>query len=513
MADETQVVPPKPPAGEIITERALQLTTYALYRNTQAFGGVRDPSIIWSSMLRDDGSAILYYRELEEKDVDVANALNTLKGSVLERKWNIEPADKDDTKAVEVAQFVKDQIANVENIDLVIDNLLDGPGYGFSVQEMIFDPSEGQAGLLDIRDCPQELFLFGKRYTPQIGPMQFLDSPYAGEGTPVPEEKFLIFSYRARSRNRMGRPLLRTVFWSSWFKRNMLRLWAQYAEKGPGTAVVRYSDAASEQEKQQAAEIARALAESVAVAIPQNFDIEKELLTIARSINPDVYEHFFKAMQLDIVRFILGETLTSFGGEDGKGTQALGDVHADTLQMKTVGLAKAAAAVLNRQLVRPLVLWNFGPDAPMPKWTYDVEEKEDLTERLGVDSGLYEMGVQIPVSYVQERYGIPAPVDGEAVLNKPANVAPAVTIRDGASAAFAERSSRLRSFIARSRSQGTSEAEIRTAIFAEVGNQAHAEAELAEMDRLVAQLQGEALPLLGERSGQIGRVLSQTGGR
>ena len=112
---------------------------------------------------------------------------------MLERSYSIKPFDES-SQAAEVAKFVEDELARVENLDGVIDNMLDAPGYGFSVAEMEYDTSEGQASLVNIKDCPQELFLFGNRFQPQIGPMQFLNSPYASSGVPVPEQKFMIFS-------------------------------------------------------------------------------------------------------------------------------------------------------------------------------------------------------------------------------------------------------------------------------------------------------------------------------
>jgi hypothetical protein len=179
MADETNAIPPKPPSGEIVTTAALYATQVSLYQNTLAFGGSRNPSTIWQSMTRNESRAMLYFRELEEKDTDVANGLDTLKESVLGREWSIEPADKDDKLSVEIAEFVKGELGKIPNIDGVLDNMLDAPGYGFSVQENIYDVSMGQASLRDIRDCPQELFLFGDRFTPQIGPLQFLSNPWA----------------------------------------------------------------------------------------------------------------------------------------------------------------------------------------------------------------------------------------------------------------------------------------------------------------------------------------------
>src|ERR1039458_4388469 len=94
-------------------------------------------------------------------------------------------------------------------------------------------------------------------------------------------------------------------------------------------------------------------------------------------------------MQYNIARRILGETLTSFGAsESGKGSQAQGEVHADTLEQRIIELCRGLASVINRQLVRPLVLWNYGPDAPMPTWGFDLEEEEDLSKRIVIDSAL-----------------------------------------------------------------------------------------------------------------------------
>ena len=230
---DPELEPPRPPTGEIVTPQALYLTNLAQYRNTLAFSGQKNPTSIWTSMIRDDSSSMIYYRELEEKDEDVANSLDALKYSVLKRERQLTPPD-DSSQAEEIVDFIQAQLDGLTNFEAVLDNLLDAPGYGFALAEMIFDVSEGQVALLDIHDCPQELFLFGRRYYPQIGPPEFLDSPCAMQGAVVPEEKFIVFSYRGRARNRMGRPLLRSIFWPSWFKRNVLGMWLRYGGERSG---------------------------------------------------------------------------------------------------------------------------------------------------------------------------------------------------------------------------------------------------------------------------------------
>ena len=464
-------VPAMPPKGQIVSSGSLYLQQISLYRNTFAFGGTRNPTDIWASMTYNMPQTMAYYRELEDKDEDVANCLDTLKLSVLERDRSVLPAPRDESaQAQEVKEFIEAQLGKLD-FHAVLDCILDAPGYGFSVQEMVFDTSMGQAELAAIDDCPQELFLFGNRFYPQVGKLQLLDNPWASEGQLVPEEKFLVFSYRKRSRNRMGRPLLKAVFWPSWFKRNIQRLWMQYAEKGPGTAVVHYNDADNESERQKAVDIAQALIDNVAVAVPKGFEYDKDLLKIARSQDPRVYENFFQAMQYSIARRTLGETLTSFGNEGGTGSKAQGSTHADTLDKRSVELCRSLQSVVNQQLIKPLVLWNFGPKAPMPVWQFDLEEAEDLSLALTVDSGLQRMGKLFTVGYISDRYDRPMAKgeDPDQVLVPNVN-APPVALTDRSTATFAERQA---------------EAAMR--------------AEMDQYDTLFAQLQTEAKGIFAKR--------------
>ena len=452
-------VPAMPPKGQIVSSGSLYLQQISLYRNTFAFGGTRNPTDIWASMTYNMPQTMAYYRELEDKDEDVANCLDTLKLSVLERDRSVLPAPRDESaQAQEVKEFIEAQLGKLD-FHAVLDCILDAPGYGFSVQEMVFDTSMGQAELASIDDCPQELFLFGNRFYPQVGKLQLLDNPWASEGQLVPEEKFLVFSYRKRSRNRMGRPLLKAVFWPSWFKRNIQRLWMQYAEKGPGTAVVHYNDADNESERQKAVDIAQALIDNVAVAVPKGFEYDKDLLKIARSQDPRVYENFFQAMQYSIARRTLGETLTSFGNEGGTGSKAQGSTHADTLDKRSVELCRSLQSVVNQQLIKPLVLWNFGPKAPMPVWQFDL------------DSGLQRMGKLFTVGYISDRYDRPMAKgeDPDQVLVPNVN-APPVALTDRSTATFAERQA---------------EAAMR--------------AEMDQYDTLFAQLQTEAKGIFAKR--------------
>jgi phage gp29-like protein len=306
---------PRPPSGEIVSSRVLEVlgTGFSTLNLSRGFGGTKDPTQTWASMIGNEPAAFSFYFDLAEKDDDCGALLETLKLSVLGRERTIEPAD-DSAEALRVADFVTEELDAIPAFHQALHALLDAPGYGLSVAEINFDVTAGQVGVLSINDCPQECFAFAEqRWLPQVGPLRFFANPYSGKGEVVPEEKFFVFSYNPRKRNRFGRPLLRRAFWPSWFKRNAIRFWLRFAEKGPGTAAVKYPSGGGEDEQRKALQAAEALIEKVAVAVPSNFELVEALLTSARSQNPAVYERLVQRNELAIARAILGETLTSHG--------------------------------------------------------------------------------------------------------------------------------------------------------------------------------------------------------
>jgi phage gp29-like protein len=417
--------PAPPPPGALVTPEILYLNQGSVYRLAAAFAGVADPTVVWQQMIDNSPQAILFYRELEEKDEDVGDAIAEMKLSVLGRDVQIMPGDES-SRAIDAAEFVQQQLDQLPDWRNSLDAILDAPFYGYSISEMIFDVSSGQVSLQDVRDCPQELFCFAQFGFPQIGQLQLKQYLGSYQGTPMPEQKFITFTSRSRAGNRMGRPLLRSVYWPSWFKRNTQRFWMRLAERGPGTAVVTHAAGATPEDKKQALAAAEALVNSVAMAVPENFKVMEELLKGTRTADPKTYEALYSALESKIYRRIVGSTLTSHGSDGGKGTQALGNVHAATKEERSVELTLQIDAVLNRQLVRPLVLWNFGPDCPMPTLKHDVSNGEDLGKRITVEDTLQQMGLPLSKKYVYKRYGVEVPDEKDELLERSAVPAPPI---------------------------------------------------------------------------------------
>jgi phage gp29-like protein len=417
MAPEAKSVPALPVGREIVTNEVLASRQYATNFLTRGFGGQSDPTVIWTSLINDSQDAYRYMRELEEKDEDVSTMSDMLKLAVLSQPWEIVPADES-SKAAEVAEFIKGEFNRLGNLHEKLDAILDGVFYGVSVSETLYDVSEGQVRLVDIKDKPQEFFMFNEWTKLQNGQLRFLQSAWDRNGILVPEEQFIVYTYRGRAGNRRGRPLFRAVFWPSWFKRQAVRFWLRFAEKGVGVAAVKYNGS-TQGEQDKALEAAESIMEHTAVAVPQNMEIITELLTTARSTDPKVYQELVLRNSLCIARRMMGQTLTTYGSEQGKGSLALGEVHLDMFNMKWQEIARSLECAVNAQLVYRMVLWEYGLDVAeklCPKFNIDKSVEEDLKTASEVDKNLQSMGLDMPASYIREKYGVPEVEEGDEAL-------------------------------------------------------------------------------------------------
>jgi len=174
---------------------------------------------------------------------------------------------------------------------------------------------------------PQHLFSFGDgamaAYStstypyPQTGPLRLRPGIYvdglSSENTSSGAKVF-VHTFRPRHGNRWGMPLDRKVFWPSWFKRASVKQWLRFLEKGPGSVVARYNDAAGEDEQNKALAAAQAINEESAVALPKKF-VTEILQHVRQSMGSAYSEMVDDFCNNEIARVILGQTLTSRGGE------------------------------------------------------------------------------------------------------------------------------------------------------------------------------------------------------
>jgi phage gp29-like protein len=156
-------------------------------------------------------------------------------------------------------------------------------------------------------------------------------------------------------------------------------------------------------------------------------DLQIDFKEIARS-NTDIYEKVCRYFDELISKVVWASTLTTDAGGGGKGSFALGKVHAEGKYDVIRTYAYQWSATL-QELVNAYVVWNYGPDAPIPQVVVDIEEAEDLVAKSTIVKNLHDAGVPLVASEVRETFGFREPQAGDELIGasiaQPSYAAPA----------------------------------------------------------------------------------------
>jgi phage gp29-like protein len=452
VSDQSQT----PIFGEILASDQLYGYTGATAFNTVGLSSL-DPSVLWPQLQTNLPLAMAIYEDLEDKDDVVGSCLDQRYDAVIALPRRVLPAT-DKLRDKKVAEFIAETLDGdsmksgdlYSGLDQLLYETLDAVGKGLSIGEIIFADDGDKVGIEEVKFKPQGLFTFNSvtnstYFGPQDGPLRlrsWTGIAGVGEDGLLPQNKFLVASYRPKKGNRLGSAIDRRVFWQSFFKRSGMKVWLRYLEKGPGTVVARYPDGAGAAEQQKALDAARAVAEEIAVGLANKFNVKVEE-NVRQSMGSSHKELVDEICADAIMRVILGQTLTARGG-DGGGGWSKGDVHQQVRAEKKEADSKFLMRVINQCLVKPLVLFNFGPSTPLPLWVIDYKPRTDESADSIIYTRYAGAGLKIPTKFIYEKHNIPQPTEDEECLTAPAQAprTPSTGV-DPAAADFAEKKTSL----------------------------------------------------------------------
>lgn len=367
-----------------------------------------------AAIFREADEGIVYrqmelFEEMEEKDTHLFSQLQTRKLAVTSLDWEIQPfsADERDKK---IADFVKEQLKSLDNLPDIFLDILDAIGKGISVSEIEWDISpEGNNIISNIEWVhPKKLV-----WDAMTDEMKICTKDYPS-GVEFPENKFVIHKYKAKSGHPSRAGVLRVVSWMYLFKNYDLKDWVSFCEVfGMPLRLGIYNQSASEEDKAALAQAIIDLGSDAAGIIPESTSvkfIESQKLTSA-----EIYENLARYADEQTSKAILGQTLSS---DSGGGSYAQGKVHNEVRHDLTEADAASLAATVRRDVIRPLVIFNFGPDAHVPFFSFNSEEAEDQKELVNIYKTLVcDIGLEIPKDHLYSKFNIPAPEPGDNVVS------------------------------------------------------------------------------------------------
>jgi phage gp29-like protein len=409
------------------------------------FESDRNPSSVWQKMVALEGAgAIPHYRDMYLKDGHYASQLLIRTKAVLSKTWRVNPTGSGD----KVAEFIEDALWGIDSFERGLRSMLDALGKGVSVQEILYARDGARLVIESLKARPQEAFAFNEPGEPPTGPLRLsLSARRAGAGITggagstgvrapgsaadaigiLPANKFVVTTFEMQEENRWGDALGRHCFWLTWFKRQSVKFWLKFIEKGTGTVVANYPSGASAEDRQQALEAARAINQATYVAKSERFLVELLEKARAGSGAGEVFKGLVEGLcNTEMSLLIRGQTLTSRGGDQGSGSMALGEVHERVSNLVLESDAKMLAETVQQQIVDPLTALNFGPDTEPPEFVIEAEEGEDLDKFTDRMTKVTKM-IAVPEQYIYETLQVPEPDAGEEVVEA---VQPAVAPDD-----------------------------------------------------------------------------------
>lgn len=381
------------------------------------------------------------FEEMEEHDPHLYAQLQTRKNAVTGLDWEIAPAS-DDPQDGAVAEFVREQLGSIKNLEDIFLDLLDAIGKGISVSEIMWNYSGGHVCVDRISQVQPKLLLWDNDDVMRIV------TDEAPTGIEIPPNKFIVHRYKAKSGHPSRAGILRVCSWMYLFKNYDVKDWAAFIEVfGLPLRLGKYAVGASQDDKDALWRALVQMGTDAAGMVPDGTSIEFISTDAAKGSANGIYETMARYCDEQISKAILGQTLTS---DSGGGSYAQSKTHNDVRHDLSAADCKALAATVRDDLIRPLVLFNFGPEMAdhLPQLVFDCAESEDLTALSGILNTLNNMGVPIPLAHIYKKFRIPEPEPGDAVTRLPGFQQAAFKLQankdtGGGAAGYQERADRL----------------------------------------------------------------------
>lgn len=385
-------------------------------------GGVRSPLTGYpgdglnpgrlASILKeaDAGDPIRYLElaeTIEERDAHYLGVLGTRRRSISQLDITVEPGEETPL-GEEIAARVRKWLLRDELTDELFE-ILDALGKGYSFTHIRWDTSEGQYEPATLEYCDPRWFRFDRKdlKTPRVL------NPETGQEEILPPFQYIYAPMKAKSGLPLRSGLARVALWAWLFKAYTQRDWAIFTQTyGQPLRIGKYGPGTSEEDRKTLFRAVANIAGDCAAIIPESMMIEfQEAKSIGAST--DHYERRSDWLDKQTSKLVLGQTATTDAETGGLGS---GKEHRQVQEDIERADAKQLGAIINRDLIRPWVQLEYGPDAPAPRLKIGRPEPEDLEAFSNALNPFIQNGLRVKQSEILAKFGLSDPTAADPAI-------------------------------------------------------------------------------------------------
>ncbi len=329
--------------------------------------------------------------EIEEKDWDVSAHLQTRSLAVQGIPFSFQPPPGSEESAE--ARKVCDVLSKAIPTDLLakaIEQMMTALLPGYDCQEILWGP--GGASVIGFQPVEKALITFQSSQAP------LLVSTNYPEGRPLLPRKFIWHVHRTRSGDPARGGLIRPLGWMFLFSSLGIKDLLRFVEKfGMPFVSARIDDNAWEKDRNKIAYLIRNFGSDGGAVFSKAVELE---MLEGRTDSGDLYFRLLDYFGAAKTKVILGQTATS--GDSGGLSKGMPqeNVRKDLLQAD----CNAIAATVRSDLLRPICLFTFGPNAPVPVLQFQLDEPADLVSRSQVILNLRNAGHTAKRDWVEKTF-------------------------------------------------------------------------------------------------------------
>jgi len=359
--------------------------------------------------------AMQLFEEMEEKDAHLYAVATKRRLALTGLEWSVLSAadlldDTDRALADEVADYCRGVLKSLESFDDLLEHLSLALGRNVAIGELVWGRVEGGVSLVDL--VPVD---FGRIVFDEIDQIRVLAEVEDIDGIALAPNKFVVHMPHSVSGHPARGGLLRVTALAFLAKNLALKDWMIFAEIfGMPVRIARYDQSITPEEKQEMLNMLESLGSNAAGIFSKAVELQFIESGQGKALAP--YGGLVDFLNREMSKAWLGQTLTTetpgLGGSFGA-TKIHEQVRKD---LRANDLRKEARTV-RRDILTPLALLRFGPNAPVPFFRRQVAGARDLEELTSVlDAAVNRLGVDVSKRWARESLGIPEPDRDEEIL-------------------------------------------------------------------------------------------------